>query len=111
MSAPNPSSEREDDVEAIVLRYHAPRIEVLEAPERSAITLGTLAHARNIRGGRITIAEGVVYDVVGWSTGAEALLVEKAKCKGPGLHLGPWEHVAGTDSVDRCAACGEESGK
>jgi hypothetical protein len=26
-------------------------------------------------------------------------------------HLGPWTHVAGTSSIERCGACGSESGK
>jgi hypothetical protein len=107
MSAQNLASEPG----SIVLRHHAAYLEVIEAPDRAWITLSMLAHIRGIRGGRIVITDELVYDVVAWDEGAESLLIEKAKCKGPGMHLGPWEHVPGTDSVEQCGACGEMSGK
>lgn len=98
-------------VRALVLRWHAPKVEVIEAPERAQITLSMVGHLPEVRGGRLVIADDLVYDVVSWDAEAESLIIERAKCKGPGLHLGPWEHVKGTDSVSRCGACGYESGK
>lgn len=32
-------------------------------------------------------------------------------CSGPGKHIGPWRHVQGSDSLQRCQACGLVIGK
>ena len=32
-------------------------------------------------------------------------------CGGPGRHVGEWQHIPGSDSLSKCTACGEVTGK